>query len=89
MKEQIKTLLSDYHPNEIPDLLNANEKDVFVIIHDIYINDFKLTGWHSEEIDDGYIIMSDCGTEYIDDDGEYLWFETKKDADAFIALMTT
>lgn len=85
MKEQIKTLLSNYHPNEIPALLKASERDVFMMIHDIYMNDFELTGWHSEQIDDGYIIMSDCDTEYIDHDGEYLWFATKKYADAFIA----
>lgn len=87
MKYRVIDLLRDYSPNEIGRLIGWSDDDALRLVHDIYINVWKLTGWRPEQISThpvGYALYCDQGAEYIDNTGNYLWFDTEAEANQYV-----
>lgn len=86
LKTKAFALLSEHHPNELGRLMGIADNHAMRLVHEIYIKDWKLDGWHPECLacgTDGFALFSSCGTEYIDENGDYLFFETKTEAQEY------
>jgi len=86
MKQRIEELLTEYHPAEIGRLVGIDDKKAKKIIREIYF-DWGYTSpedWTTECIDDQYVLFTVNGTEWIDEDGEYRCFNTKKEAISYL-----
>jgi len=88
LKAKIKVYLEDNHPNDISYILNIEDDEVLKIVHEIYRDGglMKPQYWESEHVDDDLwaIYGKDRAGEYIDENGDYLGFDTKEEADEYI-----
>ena len=88
LKAKIKVYLEDNHPNDISYILNIEDDEVLKIVHEIYRDGglMKPQHWESEHVGDDLwaIYGKDRAGEYIDENGDYLGFDTKEEADEYI-----
>ena len=87
LQKKISKLLEDNSVHEIPTILKMDETKVFQIVHEIY----KEGGFHTPEdlevegVGDGFgIYFKNVAGEYIDAEGNFLWFETELEAEKYI-----
>jgi hypothetical protein len=87
LKAKIIELLEDNHPNDISYILNIEDDEVLKIVHEIYRDGglMKPQYWESEQVGDIWAIYGkDRAGEYIDENGDYLGFDTEEEADEYI-----
>jgi len=82
--DHVEALLEEYHPAEVARLADLTEPYAHKIVHYIYTQRWKLTGWEPEYLDRNHWGIFSKGTEYINEDGEYLCFETEAQARDYI-----
>ena len=83
--KKARELLQEYHPNEIGRLLGLTESEGKKIVREIYFEwgfnnpqDWQAT--RIEEEEKYFVIFNTQGDEWIDENGDFRCFSTKKDA---------
>ena len=87
MKAKIKDLLEDNHPNELERLTGLDETEALKIVHEIYKDGglHEPQYWEAERVGDIWAIYGKTfAGEYIDANGDFLAFDTKKEANDYI-----
>lgn len=83
IKQQVEKLLEDYHPNEIGRLVGLPDNEAKKLVREIYF------GWGYTEVDDWkvqdmgkdqFVLCLKQGDEWIDENGDYRYFDSKKEA---------
>ena len=83
LKEQIITLLEDNHPNELADLTGADEDTCLKIVHELLSK--NPNDWEPERSGNIWAIYGKTfSAEWIDEHGDYLGFDTKREAMEYI-----
>jgi len=87
MKEQIRQLLEEHHPNELARLTGADDKACKIIVHELLL---EYAGdpdqWFVEYCGDGqYALFGvDHSSEWIDENGDYRSFDSQAEALAYL-----
>lgn len=86
LKAQIKDLLSEHHTNELGDLLNISDTQALKIVYEIRKEGgFDPNDWESEMSGDIWVIYGkNFSAEWIDENGDYVGFDTEEEADKYI-----
>ena len=89
MKDTVKKLLEDNSSHDIPHLTGLGYNEANKLVHEIYLKDWGLNDpkyWQTEQVDDdGWAIYGkDFAGEWIDENGEYLCFDTEAEASQYI-----
>jgi len=87
MKAKIKDLLEENHPNELERLTGLDETEALKIVHEIYKDGglHEPQFWEAERVGDIWAIYGKTfAGEYIDANGDFLAFDTKKEANDYI-----
>jgi len=87
LKAKISKLLEDNHPNELERLTGLDETEALKIVHEIYKDGglHKPQYWEAERVGDIWAIYGKTfAGEYIDANGNFLAFDTKKEANKYI-----
>ena len=82
-KDKAKQLLWEYHAAEIGRLLDMTENEGKKLVRDIMLNDWGYTEWQPRRVDGGYALFCH-GSEWIDEDGDYLIFDTEQEAQDYL-----
>jgi hypothetical protein len=83
LKAQIIELLEDNHPNELADLTGADEDTCLKIVHQLLSKDPN--DWEPERSGGIWAIYGKTfSAEWIDENGDYLGFDTKREAMEYI-----
>ena len=85
LKEQIIELLVENHPAELERLTGVDDTTCKKIVHQLYMerfNDPKC--WQTERSGDIWVIYGTTTDEWIDENGDYLGFDTKREAIEYI-----
>ena len=85
-KELISELLEDNHPNELARLTGVDEDTCLKIVHQLYMEGFNDPDcWEPERSGDIWAIYGkNFSGEWIDENGNYLGFDTKREAMEYI-----
>ena len=85
LKEKIIELLEENHPAELERLTGYDDTTCKKIVHELYMENFNDPNcWHVERSGDIWVIYGDTTDEWIDEDGEYRGFDTKREAMDYI-----
>ena len=86
LKEQIIDLLEDNHPNELARLTGEDEDTCLKIVHQLYMEGFNDRNcWEPERSGDIWAIYGKTfAGEWIDENGDYRGFDTKREANDYI-----
>ena len=86
LKAQIITLLEDNHPNELARLTGEDEDTCLKVVHQLYMEGFNDRNcWEPERSGDIWVIYGkNFSGEWIDENGNYLGFDTKREAMEYI-----
>ena len=85
LKDKIAMLLEDNHPNELERLTGVDDTTCKKIVHELYMDNFNDPNcWHVERSGDIWVIYGDSTDEWIDEDGEYRGFDTRREAEQYI-----
>jgi hypothetical protein len=85
LKEKIIELLEENHPAELERLTGYDDTTCKKIVHELYMENFNDSNcWHVERSGDIWVIYGDTTDEWIDEDGEYRGFDTKREAMDYI-----
>jgi hypothetical protein len=83
MKEQIRELLKEWHPAEIGRLVGISSNEAKKIVREIYF-EWGYTDpedWEVQEVGDcQFVLFLKQGDEWIDENGDYRFFDTKEQA---------
>jgi len=82
-QEKVEKLLEDYHPNEIGRLIGVSEEEGKKIVREIYFGwgYTEVDDWEAQDIGEGkYVLALKQGDEWIDEDGNNVLFDSKKEA---------
>jgi hypothetical protein len=83
LKAQIITLLEENHPNELADLTGVDEDTCLKIVHELLSK--NPNDWEPVRSGDIWAIYGKTfSAEWIDENGDYLGFDTKREADQYI-----
>ena len=83
LKARIIDLLEDNHPNELARLTGEDEDTCLKIVHDLLSKDPN--DWAPERSGNIWAIYGKTfSAEWIDEHGDYLGFDTKREADEYI-----
>ena len=82
LKEQIIDLLEENHPNELARLTGEDEDTCLKIVHELLSKDPN--DWEPERSGDIWVIYGKTTDEWIDEDGNYLGFDTRREAMEYI-----
>jgi hypothetical protein len=83
IEKKVEKLLEDYHPNEIGRLVGLPDNEAKKLVREIYF------GWGYTELDDWvvqemgeeqFVLCLKQGDEWIDENGDYRYFDSKKEA---------
>ena len=85
LKEKIIDLLEENHPAELERLTGYDDTTCKKIVHQLYMENFNDPDcWHVEMSGDIWVIYGNTTDEWIDEDGEYRGFDTKREAQQYI-----
>ena len=85
LKEKIIDLLEENHPAELERLTGYDDTTCKKIVHQLYMENFNDPDcWHVEMSGDIWVIYGNTTDEWIDEDGEYRGFDTKREAEQYI-----
>ena len=86
LKPWIAELLEDNHPNELARLTGVDEDTCLKIVHQLYMEGFNDRNcWEPERSGDIWAIYGkNFSGEWIDEEGEYRAFDTKREANDYI-----
>jgi hypothetical protein len=85
LKAQISDLLVENHPAELARLTGEDDTTCKKIVHELYMERFNDPNcWHVEQSDDIWVIYGDTTDEWLDENGEYLGFDTEQEANDYI-----
>jgi len=82
LKDKAKTLLNEHHAAEIGRLLDITENEGKKLVRDIMLNDWGYTDWQPLNVGEGYALFCH-GAEWIDEQGDYLIFDTLEEAQTY------
>lgn len=83
MKQQIEKLLEEWHPAEIGRLVGIPSNEAKKIVREIYLErgHNEPNDWEVQLVgDDQYVLFLKQGDEWIDENGDYRCFDSKKEA---------
>ena len=85
-KELISKLLEENHPNELARLTGVDEDTCLKVVHQLYMEGFNDPNcWEPERSGDIWVIYGkNFSGEWIDENGNYLGFDTKREAMEYI-----
>jgi hypothetical protein len=85
LKDWISSLLSDNHPAELSRLTGLDDVICKKVVHKLYMENFNDPNcWKPERSGDIWVIYGLSTDEWIDEDGNYLGFDTKNEAMQYI-----
>ena len=86
LKELIIELLEENHPAELERLTGYDDTTCKKIVHELYMEGFNDRNcWEPERVDDIWVIFGkNFSGEWIDEEGEYRAFDTKREANDYI-----
>ena len=87
MKNRIKELLNEYHAAEIGRIVDLTDAEVKKIVREIYLVDWGYTEWEPVNTGEGFVLFCH-GAEWIDENGDYLVFDTKAEALQYLGEVT-
>ena len=84
-KDLISKLLEENHPAELARLTGVDDVTRKKVVHQIYMDNFNDPNcWHVEPSEDIWVIYGNNTDEWIDENGDYLGFDTKREAIEYI-----
>ena len=85
-KDLISKLLEENHPNELARLTGVDEDTCLKVVHQLYMEGFNDPDcWEPERSGDIWVIYGkNFSGEWIDENGDYLGFDTKREAMEYI-----
>ncbi len=84
-EELISKLLEENHPAELSRLTGVDDVICKKVVHKLYMERFNDPNcWHAEQSDDIWVVYGNTTDEWIDENGDYLGFDTKEDAEDYI-----
>lgn len=85
-KDKIAMLLEDNHPNELARLTGVDEDTCLKVVHQLYMEGFNDRNcWEPERSGNIWVIFGkNFSGEWIDENGDYLGFDTKREAMDYI-----
>ena len=86
LKDWIAELLEENHPAELARLTGYDGTTCKKIVHELYMEGFNDQNcWEPERVGDIWVIFGkNFSGEWIDEQGEYLAFDTKREANDYI-----
>jgi hypothetical protein len=85
LTEWISELLEDNHPAELERLTGVDDTTCKKVVHKLYMEGFNDRNcWHVEPSGDIWVIYGNSTGEWIDENGDYLGFDTKREAMDYI-----
>lgn len=85
LKEKIIDLLEENHPAELERLTGYDDTTCKKIVHQLYMENFNDPDcWQVERSGDIWVIYGKSTDEWIDEDGEYRGFDTRREAEQYI-----
>lgn len=86
LKDLIADLLEENHPAELERLTGYDDTTCKKIVHELYMEGFNDRNcWEPEMVGDIWVIFGkNFSGEWINEDGEYLGFDTKREANDYI-----
>lgn len=85
LKEKIIELLEENHPAELERLTGYDDTTCKKIVHELYMERFNDPNcWHVERSGNIWVIYGNTTDEWIDEDGEYRGFDTRREAEQYI-----
>jgi hypothetical protein len=82
-KRKVKELLLEHHAAEIGRLIDMTETEGKKIVRRIMLEDWGYTEWEPRNVGDGYALFCH-GSEWIDENGDNLIFDTAQEAEKYI-----
>ena len=83
--ELVSKLLEDNHPAELSRLTGVDDMICKKAVHKLYMERFNDPNcWHAEPSDDIWVIYGNTTDEWIDENGDYRGFDTKREAIEYI-----
>ena len=84
-KDLISELLEENHPSELARLTGVDDVTCKKVVHQLYMENFNDPEcWHVERSEDIWVIYGNNTDEWIDENGDYLGFDTKREAMEYI-----
>lgn len=85
-KDKIALLLEENHPAELERLTGVDDTTCKKVVHQLYMEGFNDQNcWEPERVGDIWVIFGkNFSGEWIDEEGEYQGFDTKKEAMQYI-----
>jgi hypothetical protein len=86
LKDKIAELLEENHPAELERLTGVDDVICKKIVHQLYMEGFNdRKCWEPERVDDIWVIFGkNFSGEWIDENGDYRAFDTKREAIEYI-----
>ena len=86
LKPWIAELLEDNHPNELARLTGVDDTTCMKAVHRLYMEGFNdRKCWEPERVGDIWVIFGkNFSGEWIDENGDYRGFDTKREAMEYI-----
>jgi hypothetical protein len=86
LKEKIIDLLEENHPAELERLTGYDDTTCKKIVHELYMEGFNDRNcWEPERVGDIWVIFGkNFSGEWINEDGDYMGFDTKREAMEYI-----
>ena len=86
LKDKIAVLLEENHPAELERLTGYDDTTCKKIVHELYMEGFNDRNcWEPERVGDIWVIFGkNFSGEWIDEDGEYRGFDTRREAMQYI-----
>jgi hypothetical protein len=86
LKEKIIDLLEDNHPAELERLTGYDDTTCKKIVHELYMEGFNdQSCWEPERVGDIWVIFGkNFSGEWINEDGDYMGFDTRREAMDYI-----
>ena len=86
LKDKIAELLEENHPAELERLTGEDDVVCKKIVHELYMEGFNDRNcWEPERVGDIWVIFGkNFSGEWIDEEGEYRGFDTKREAMQYI-----
>ena len=86
LKDKIAKLLEEHHPAELERLTGVDDTTCKKIVHELYMEGFNDRNcWEPEKVDTIWVIFGkNFSGEWINEDGEYMGFDTKREANDYI-----
>ena len=85
-KDKIALLLEENHPAELERLTGVDDTTCKKVVHQLYMEGFNDPDcWEPERVGDIWVIFGKTfAGEWIDENGDYLGFDTKREALEYI-----